>query len=343
MKRLGFFLAVAILAAMTPLLIPAQPASPENSGSPAPLSKEALAACDELSLDPDRIAALEAKPLYEFSEQDVDAYLGFVQAIEPDLPKRVVRLGRKNINQPYEIFLLGEFPFELYDPQPLYCLTKSDCVVFSEHTYAMALSHDWPSFMAMLQRIRYRNGVIGAVTRNHFTVADWDRNNAWLARDITNELAGDKAHPFLQTCDRAAFYKKKYDIDSDVAPERIEISYISYEDIPDIQGKLQNGDFVNVIFGSGEHYAGHTGLIAIGDDGTVNFLHSTPPKVREQPLMEYVESKVASNPKRLEKKQAPFVGFKFLRLEKDPIANLRAIDGPNAPRVTIGNSKSPTP
>ena len=88
-------------------------------------------------------------------------------ATEPDLRKRILHLARKNIGQPYELYLLGEMPFEPYDPQPIYCLGKSDCLVFTEHTYAMALSHNWPSFMRMLQRIRYRDGHLGVATRNH--------------------------------------------------------------------------------------------------------------------------------------------------------------------------------
>jgi hypothetical protein len=104
--------------------------------------------------DEARLAALDAKPLYQFSEKDVDLYLRHLHATEPDLRKRVVTLARKNINQPYELYLLGESPFESIDPQPVYCLAKSDCVVFAEHTLAMALSDSWPQFMTMLLRIR---------------------------------------------------------------------------------------------------------------------------------------------------------------------------------------------
>ena len=131
------------------------------------------------------IQTLESKPLYEFSEAEVGAYIKHLQAAEPDLRKRIVHLARKNIGQPYDIYLLGEMPFETYDPQPIYCLTKSDCVVFTEHTYAMALTGDWPSFIKMLERIRYRDGQIGVATRNHYTEADWDKSN---------QLAGARRH-----------------------------------------------------------------------------------------------------------------------------------------------------
>ena len=34
---------------------------------------------------------------------------------------------------------------------------------------------------------------------------------------------------------------------------------------------------------------------------------------------------------------ARFIGFKFLRLADDPLAQLRQLDGPDAPRVTLPN------
>jgi len=115
------------------------------------------------------VTQLNAMPIYKMNEQQAGKYIAFQQEAEPDLGKRVVAIGRKNIKQPYELYLLGEFPFETYDDQPMYCLGKSDCVVFAEHSYAMALSHDWPSFFTMLQRIRYADGQIGVLTRNHYT------------------------------------------------------------------------------------------------------------------------------------------------------------------------------
>ncbi|MFH0792508.1 MAG: N-acetylmuramoyl-L-alanine amidase-like domain-containing protein, partial [bacterium] len=306
-----------------------------GGAQPAALSAEAAAVCDQLKLDKDKIAALEAKPLYQFSEEEVGTYLGYMQKLQPDLRKRIVRLGRKNIGQPYEIFLLGEFPFETYDPQPLYCLTKSDCVVFSEHTYAMALSHDWTSFFTMLQRIRYKNGQIGVATRNHYTEADWDVNNRWLVRDVTEELAPGATRVFHQKIDRAKFLKDKFKLETQIPVENFQSTYIPYEAIPQVIGKLRSGDFVNVMYGQGDSaYAGHTGLIAVADDGTVDFLHSAPPQVREQSLEEYIRNTAAKNEARLKKGNSPFAGFKFLRLEDHPIQNLVALDGPDAPHVS---------
>ncbi|MDK2973072.1 MAG: hypothetical protein PWP23_2827 [Candidatus Sumerlaeota bacterium] len=300
----------------------------------AVLTPEQLAAVQALNLDAEYIAELEAKPLYQFSESDVHVYLGFIQETIPDLRDRIVHLGRKNIGQPYEIYLLGEFPFETYDPQPLYCLDRSDCVVFSEHTYAMALSHDWPSFFTMLQRIRYKDGQIGVATRNHYTEADWDKNNSWLVHDITEELGGDDCVRFTTTFNTAKFLKNRYKLTTDIEPRKMEVAFIPWQKTLEVIDQLQPGTFVNVMRGrNGGYWAGHTGLITRSEDGTVNFMHSTPPRVKEQPLAEYIEQCVAANAKKAEEGKAVFYGFKFLQVNDDPLAELRAIDGPNAPVI----------
>lgn len=302
----------------------------------AALTPAQLAAVQALELDANQIAELEAKPLHKFSEAEVDVYLRYLQETTPELADRIVHLGRKNIGQPYEIYLLGEFPFETYDPQPLYCLDRSDCVVFSEHTYAMALSHDWPSFFTMLQRIRYKNGQIGVATRNHYTEADWDVNNSWLVRDVTEQLGGADCVRFTTTFDTAKFLQERYKLATDIAPRRVEVAFIPWEKTLEVIDQIQPGTFVNVMRGrNGGYWAGHTGLITRSEDGTVNFLHSTPPSVTELPLAEYIHNCVAANEKKKEEGKALFFGFKFLQLQDDPMANLRAIDGPGAPVIKI--------
>jgi hypothetical protein len=314
--------------------------------APKGLSSEQTAACKRLSLDSSEIAKLVEKPLYKCTEAEVDQYLKFLSATEPDLRKRIVHLARKNIGQPYELYLLGEMPFEPYDPQPIYCLGKSDCLVFTEHTYAMALSHDWPGFMRLLQRIRYRDGQLGVATRNHYTEADWNVSNRWLVDDVTKQLAGDTAVKFHEAINRTKFFKDRYKLDIKVPIEQHDDLYLPYEQIGRAKSQLQDGDFVNIVrattkkgaenpvFG-GNAFVGHVGLIAHGENGEVHLIHSSEPKVREEPIDQYI----ARSTKDLREKDAAgkarLVGFKFLRLRDKPLRNLQAIDGPDAPRVTL--------
>jgi hypothetical protein len=200
--------------------------------------------------------------------------------------------------------------------------------------YAMGLSYDWQSFFTMLQRIRYKNGEIGVLTRNHWTVANWDQSNSWMVEDITEKIALGKTVPMKEETGKKRFFAK-WNIGQDLEDETVETTYIPADVVPEILDKLQNADFVNVIRGQGTGiWCGHTGLIAIGADGTTNFLHSSPPAVREQPLIEYTNKSLESNIKKEKENKAIFLGYKFFRLRPDALERLREIDGPDAPKVT---------
>ncbi len=332
------------------------------------ITKEEREAASLLNIQMDALKELKSKPLYKFTPKELDTYLGYLQAIEPDLRMRVQHLAKKCLGQPYQIFLLGEFPFEIYDPQPLYSLDKSDCVVFSEHIYAMALSYDWKSFFYMLQRIRYKNGEIGLATRNHYTEFDWDVNNSWLVQDVTEELAGDQTAWETTIVNRAKFLSQ-WGIGQLIPADTVKWSYIPYELLPRFIDKLQPGDFVNIVRGyENNKYVGHVGLITRSEEGMINFLHSTNPKVKEEPILDlYRNAKqsneekrrynekvrlknqkiMASNEKLRSKNKGQkspkekkliatkpyFYGFKFLRLREDPIWELIKLEGPNAPKL----------
>jgi hypothetical protein len=292
-----------------------------------------------------------AKPLYQFTETEVGAYLDPLQTQVPDLRQRILHLARKNIGQPYELYLLGEMPFETHDPQPLYCLSKSDCLVFTEHVYAMALSRDWSSFMRMLQRIRYSDGHIGVATRNHYTEADWNLSNRWLVREITGELAAGTAVKFSQRIDRSKFLLGRYKLKTSLPIQERGDAYLPYAEIGRAAPQLRDGDFINVVRGvvkpgtsvndtfGGNAWVGHVGLVAHGPDGTLHIIHSAEPAVREETMAQFIARETAHNAERDRTGKARLLGFKFLRLQDDPLARLRELDGPEAPRVTLPDGK----
>ncbi len=330
--------------------------------------KEALS---KTKIESEKLEDLIEKPMYEFTPEEIDEYLKFVYELEPDLRKRVNHFARKFIGQTYEIYLLGEFPFEIYDPQPLYSIDKSDCVVFSEHIYAMALSNNWKKFFAMLQRIRYKDGVIGLLTRNHYTEADWTVNNSWLIKDITDSLPDVKSKQVRTKIDRAKFFSK-WGIGQDIPVQELNWSYIPASEVPKALKYLKTGDFVNVVRGytPDDVYVGHVGIISVGSDSVVYLIHSTEPEVKMEPLLEYMKRSLElnevrkkenveiakknleimkynqqlrlknnGNPHPDEKKllsmKPIFYGFRFFELQENALENLQKLDGPNAPKVTI--------
>ncbi len=321
------------------------------------------------------IAGLIEKPLYKFEPEEIDEYLRFLYNYEPNLRKRVDHIAKKFLGQEYEIYLLGEFPFEIHDSQPLYSIEKSDCVVFSEHVYAMALSDSWKKFFAMLQRIRYKDGIIGLLTRNHFTEADWVVNNSWLIKDITDSIPNVNSKKVTTKIDRAKFFSK-WSLGQDIPVQELTWSYIPAKEIKKALKYLRTGDFVNVVRGFKEDdvFVGHVGIISVGNDGEVYLIHSTTPEVIKEPLLSYMEKsleaskirekenlRIVEHNKRVERynqslrmknngnphpNEKPykslkpvFYGFRFFSLRDDALGNLKLLDGPNAPKLVIYGSE----
>jgi hypothetical protein len=326
-----------LLAALSPVLLVAAAPSP----IPAP------AAPVQSGLTAEEVRPLLAKPLYRFSEAEVGRYLPYLQASMPDLRQRIVRLARQEIGQPYELYLLGEAPYEQHDAKPIYSLGKSDCLVFAEHMYAMALSRDWPGFLRLLQRIRYTDGRLGVATRNHYTEVDWNPSNRWLVQEITRDLAGPRGVPFAERIDRSRFLRSRFHVESHFPVIDHHDLYLPYAEVARIAPQLQDGDFVNVVRGVvkpgaprdetyGSHaWVGHVGLVAHGPDGALHIIHSSEPQVREETFESFIARETAHNKERDAAGKPRLLGFKFLRLQDDPLANLRQIDGPAAPKVTL--------
>jgi Protein of unknown function (DUF1460) len=287
-------------------------------------------------------AAADTTPLYTLKPAQIDQVLRQQRPATP-LDERIIRLAQRNLDQPYEIYLLGEAPFESTDPQPVYCLEKSDCVVFVEHTLAMAHTQTFGDFLKLLQRIRYKDGVVGVKTRNHYTEADWNPNNAWLATDLTRDLAADNAVAFSQTVNRSAFFKSRYKLETDIPNQKIDDAYIPYQAIEGVKGKLRSGDVVQFLKGTSADsvWVHHLGFVRVMPDGDVRLIHSTSPKVIEESIDTYIE-RATRDLARLDADKKPrHRGFKFLRPNPDAMARLKAIDGVDAPRVTLPGD-SPT-
>jgi len=264
--------------------------------------------------------ALLAKPLYRMRPIEAGRYIAWVHEAQPDLRKRIAAIGRKFIGQPYRLNLLGEFPYQVHDELPMFSLDQSDCVVFVEHTYAMALSRSWEEFFWMLQRIRYRDGIIGVATRNHYTEVDWNVANRWLVTDISAELAGPNGPSYTMTVDRASFLKSRHNTAAKLAVETTRQAYVPKEQVNAVTSQLREGDYVNVISSrAGQALTTHVGLIVLGPNGERHLLHSSDPEVREETLGAFSARAAAREERNRQagKDGHKLVGFKFLRLNDD--------------------------
>ncbi len=320
MRFAPVILAAAVLAACSTPIPPAPVpvAAPVPVPVPVtPLAAEPIAATPPIAPAPADLDVLLSKQIYQMTPHEVSRYIAYMYTAEPDLRKRIAAIGRKNIGQPYVLNLLGEYPYELHDNLPLFNLQSSDCVVFAEHTYAMALSQSWEEFFWMLQRIRYKDGIIGVATRNHYTEVDWNINNGWLVTDISAELSGLDGPVYPLKVDRAKFLKQRHQTASNIPVQISQERYVAKDKVAEIAKHLQEGDLVNVVSTRGGlHWVSHVGFIVVDQQGRRNFLNSAEPQVREETFEAFFARTQAREERnaREGKVGQKLAGFKFLRL-----------------------------
>jgi hypothetical protein len=86
---------------------------------------------------------------------------------------------------------LGEGPSGKYDQDPLYRFDTFDCTTYVETIMALAHARDVDEFEMHINNIRYKDGVIDYLERNHFTDLQWipfNTLNGYL-REINAEIA----------------------------------------------------------------------------------------------------------------------------------------------------------
>ena len=122
-------------------------------------------------------------------------------------------LGAKYIYDP-----LGEE--KAPDKDPLIRTDAFDCMTFVETSLAAG-------DIEKLNKIRYKNGEIGILTRNHFVEVDWLKNNANIVENVSNDYGKTEIKPVI--IDKKNWFKKNYNIKTDFEKEFAEIEYIPYK------------------------------------------------------------------------------------------------------------------
>ncbi|MDI1351383.1 MAG: DUF1460 domain-containing protein [bacterium] len=87
----------------------------------------------------------------------------------------------------YLLGSLGEGPSARYDQFPSYRVDAFDCDTYVNTVIALALADSLTSFQHCLKDLRYKDGKMSYINRNHFTSIDWNINNQkkGILKDIT--------------------------------------------------------------------------------------------------------------------------------------------------------------
>ncbi|MCF6265273.1 MAG: DUF1460 domain-containing protein [Desulfuromusa sp.] len=166
-----------------------------------------------------------------------------------------------------------------------------DCFTFLDYVESLRRATDFDEFKQMLQQIRYRNGQVTFLDRNHFFSA-W--GNALFAplRDVTAQVGGGDVRWVEKQLNEkrdGTLYLSGYPVRTQVVafipPEVIDKSVLS---------RLQNGDYIGIYSPYPGLDVSHTGIVII-KRGKVFLRHASSrffrKKVRDEELLPYLGGK----------------------------------------------------
>ena len=130
-------------------------------------------------------------------------------------------LGAKYINSP-----LGESMPP--DDGPLIRFDAFDCTTFVETVLAGGCE-------CCLTQIRYKNGQIDFLLRNHFIESDWLKNNADIVQNVSAEYAPTAVRRVV--IDKENWFRVVHGLNVKIQPELIDLEYIPYKYVDKIKIK----------------------------------------------------------------------------------------------------------
>lgn len=192
----------------------------------------------------------KSKPLSKMTNQEIDSLLTETSQKNLTISERINFYSEKFLGTPYNFQCVGDGPYALIENWPLVNFQETNCMAFCEHVLAMAISDSWDNFFNNLQQIRYKDGIIGMRTRNHYTMADWLPENSWLLEDASKRVGGKYTKSVNRTISHKTFLANKGIKDMRyVLPDReVSIDYVPLNALEKVEKNIRPGDIVALIY-----------------------------------------------------------------------------------------------
>lgn len=189
----------------------------------------------------------------------------------PTVEERVTKASALFLGAPYKLGPLGEGEAGEFDRDPLWRLDIFDCMTYLETVMALAMDPDSARALdKTMQRIRYKEGMIGYKTRNHFPETDWIPQNSWAGflKDVTAETAPDKVKQTSKLIAKKAWYVAKTTEDvqgfssaveqekrlkelqrlgEDLLDQTAWVPYLPMKDLPGVLARIPSGTIGNLV------------------------------------------------------------------------------------------------
>jgi len=192
----------------------------------------------------------EKNRFLQMTNLEIDFLLTQTAAKNMTITERISFYSRYFLETPWTFTCVGDGPYALLEPYPLVNFKETNCMALCEHVLALSISDSWDNFFNNLQQIRYRDGIIGMRTRNHYTMVDWLPENHWLLQDVTRQVGGTMTKSATRTISHKNFFAGKGITDMRyVLPDRnATVDYIPSATLKNIKTNLHSGDIGSLIF-----------------------------------------------------------------------------------------------
>jgi len=210
--------------------------------------------------------------------------------------ERINFFSNKLKGKPYFLGPTGEGISVYPSYKPRVYFKEMDCVTYMEHTLALAYSKNYTDFFNILQKIRYKNGIIDYNMRNHFLIADWAANN-----NFTIAGAAPDGNRFIETFEKQ-IDKKQFFKNLNVENPKISIPFLAKEKAIIYADTVKFAK--DTIFGVAILSelpgldAAHTGFVVAGPGKPLMLRHASQlqKKVTEHPLSDFLKTTKIKTP-----------------------------------------------
>lgn len=206
---------------------------------------------------------------------------------------------------------MNPLPEDPERPYPTYQMDSFDATSYVETVIAMSIAETFADFEILMNRLRYKNGDIGFMARNHFIGADWIPENTrqGLIRDITELIVSglkprEKCLQLLMTpIDREEWFRRKFSIEIKAPVYISRLQYIPRKVImtmplemaripsATVANFVRDGRHMRKIVGT-EIDVSHQGILIRKGDGRLYLRHASSlhRRVVEEDFYDFLES-----------------------------------------------------
>lgn len=151
-----------------------------------------------------------------------------------------------------------------------------DCITFLETVLAAARAKSHDDFLALLKKIRYRNGEVAYQQRLHYATD-------WVQHLIQLRLMAD-----MTVGETTVYREKLLNLVTGVPPQTAHFRFFPRTEIQAVSRWLKDGDFIFFVSGRAGLDVSHAGLIVRnGEQLLMRHARRSYKKVIEQDLMEF--------------------------------------------------------